>query len=158
MIDGLAFARALHVVAIVHWIGGISVVTTVVLPQARQLHSASAAVEAFEAFERRFARQACISILLAGLSGVYMLHTLNAWERFGDGRFWWLDLMVVVWLAFAVMVYLLEPLFVHERFRRMALADPDYAFALATRLHAVALAVTALVIVAGVLGAHGALP
>jgi uncharacterized membrane protein len=155
--DGLTLARAIHVLAIVHWIGGVSVVTTVVLPHVRRLGDAIAAVEAFEAFERRFARQARISILLAGLSGLYMLFALNAWDRLLDLSFWWIHLMVVVWLMFAIMVYVLEPLIVHDRFRRLALEDPTHAFGLAIVLHAFALAVSAIAIGAGVLGAHGIL-
>jgi hypothetical protein len=41
--------------------------------------------------------------------------------------------MAAVWLVFALMVYALEPLFVHERFRRLALVEPDRAFALQSR-------------------------
>lgn len=158
MIDGLTLARAIHVLAIVHWIGGVAVVTTIVLPHARGLGDAAAAVAAFESFERRFVGQVRISILLAGLSGLYMLYALDAWDRFRDLSFWWLHLMVAVWLVFATMVYVLEPLFLHERFRTFALKDPDRALALATRLHAVILFVSAIAIGAGVLGAHGALP
>ncbi len=156
-LDPLTLARAVHVLAIVHWIGGVSVVTTIVLPQARRMADPAAALQVFEAFERRFARQARISILLAGLSGLYMLHALDAWDRFRDASFWWLHLMVAVWLVFAVMIYALEPLFVHERFGRLTLAEPGRAFSLAIRLHAGALAVSALTIAAGVLGTHGAL-
>ena len=69
MIDDLALARAIYVLALVHWIGGVAVVTTVVLPGARRMPNAKDAVAAFEGFEQRFASQARISILLAGLSG-----------------------------------------------------------------------------------------
>ena len=48
MIDDLAFARAVHVLSLVHWIGGVAIVTTIVLPRARQLPSADEAVAAFE--------------------------------------------------------------------------------------------------------------
>lgn len=157
MIDGLTVARAIHVVAIVHWIGGVWAVTTIVLPEARSL-GVPAAAEAFERFESRFASQARVSILLVGLSGIYMLHTLDAWGRLADARFWWLHLMLIIWLLFATMIYVVEPLFMHDRFRRLNLADPQRAFALATRFHAAALAASALAIAAGVLGAHGALP
>lgn len=158
MFDGLTLARAIHILAIVHWIGGVAVVTTIVLPYARGLGDDDAAVAAFEAFERRFVRQVRISILLAGLSGLYMLYALDAWDRFREPSFWWLHLMVAIWLIFATMVYVLEPLFLHERFRAFALKDADRALGLATRLHAVALLVSAITIGAGVLGAHGALP
>jgi len=157
-IDDLALARAIHVLALVHWIGGLAVVTTIVLPNARALPDAQAAVAAFEAFERRFAAQVRISILLVGLSGLYMLAKFDAWDRFQYAAFWWLDLMVAVWTLFALMVYVLEPLVLHRRFREFALRDKTRAFAAAMRFHAVALLISAFAIVAGVLGAHGGLP
>jgi uncharacterized membrane protein len=157
ILDGLTLARAVHVLAIVHWIGGVSIVTTIVLPNASRLGNAGAAIEAFEEFEHRFAQQARISILLAGLSGLYMLYALHAWDRFRLGAFWWLDLMVAVWFGFAIMIYVLEPLFLHARFRKLARKNPGHAFKMATRVHAVALAVSAIAIAAGILGAHGAL-
>jgi uncharacterized membrane protein len=157
-IDDFALARALHVLALVHWIGGVAMVTTIVLPRARALPDARAALAAFEAFEGRFAAQVRVSILLAGLSGFYMLDKLQAWTRLLDPAFWWLALMVAVWAVFALMVFVLEPLVVHRLFHDYALRDKDRAFALAIRLHAAALAVSAVAIAAGVLGAHGALP
>lgn len=157
-IDDLALARAIHVLALVHWIGGLSVVTTIVLPHARRLPDAEDAIAAFEAFERRFAFQVRISILLVGLSGAYMLTKLDAWDRFRYAAFWWLDLMVAVWLLFALMVYVLEPLVLHRHFQEFALHDKNRALAAATRFHAVALTISAFAIIAGVLGAHGGLP
>lgn len=81
-IDDFALARAIHVLALIHWIGGMAAVTTIVLPRARRLPDAKDAVAAFETFERRFAQQVRVSILLVGLSGVYMLIKLDAWDRF----------------------------------------------------------------------------
>ena len=78
MIDDLAIARAIHVLCIVHWIGGVAAVTTIVLPRARALPDATAAVSAFEAFERRFGQQARVSVALTGVSGIYMLWRLAA--------------------------------------------------------------------------------
>ena len=69
MIDDLALARAIHVLAVVHWIGGIAIVTTIVLPQSRLLTDAHAAIASFETFERPFARQARVSVTLAGICG-----------------------------------------------------------------------------------------
>ncbi len=158
MIDDFTLARAVHVLALVHWIGGVAVVTTIVLPRARTLPDARAALAAFELFEGRFAAQARVSILLAGLSGFYMLEKLQAWGRLLDPAFWWLTLMVVVWVVFALMVFAFEPIVVHRLFHDYALRDKDSAFALAIRLHAAALAITGVAIAAGVLGAHGALP
>lgn len=158
MIDDIALARALHVVALVHWIGGVAMVTTIVLPRARALADPHAALTAFEGFEGPFAAQARFSILLAGLSGLYMLARLHAWTLLLDPEFWWLALMVAVWAVFALMVFVLEPLLVHRLFHDYALRNKERAFALAIRLHAVALAISVVAIVAGVLGAQGALP
>ena len=33
--DDIALARAIHVLALVHWIGGVAAVTTIILPRAR---------------------------------------------------------------------------------------------------------------------------
>lgn len=158
MFDDFAIARALHVLALVHWIGGVAMVTTIVLPRARAMTDAHMALTAFEVFEDRFAAQARGSILIAGLSGFYMLEKLQAWERLIDPAFWWLWLMVAVWAIFALMVFVLEPPFVHRLFRDYVMRDKDRSFALAIRLHAAMLSVAGVTILAGVLGAHGALP
>ena len=157
MIDDLALARAIHILALVHWIGGVAVVTTIVLPRARELPDAADAVAAFEAFERRFAQQARVSIFLAGLSGVYMLMRLDAWDPFRYASFWWMHLMVAVWVLFALMIYVVEPIVIHKLFHDFALREKDRAFALAAIFHAIALLVSAIAIGTGVLGAHGGL-
>jgi uncharacterized membrane protein len=141
----------------VHWIGGVAMVTTIVLPRARAMADAHAALAAFDAFEGRFAAQARFPILLAGLSGFYMLNKLQVWARLLDPAFWWLILMVVVWAVFALIVFVLEPLFVHRLFHDYALRDKERAFTLAIRLHAAALTISSVAILAGVLGAQGVL-
>ena len=155
MIDDLALARAIHVLAVVHWIGGIAIATTIVLPQSRLLTDANAAIASFESFERPFARQARVSVTLAGISGFYMLWRLAAWERFEAPAFWWLHLMVALWILFVLMLFVLEPLGIDRLFRSYALRQQERAFALATRLHWAALLIATFTIGAGVLGAHG---
>ena len=158
MINDFAIARALHVLALVHWIGGVALVTTIVLPRARALANAHDALAAFKAFEGPFAAQARVSILLVGLSGFYMLIKLQAWTLLLDPAFWWLALMVVVWTAFVLIVFVLEPLVVNRLFHDYALRNKDRAFSLAIQLHAAALTISCVAIMAGVLGSQGALP
>lgn len=157
MIDGVVLARAIHVLAIVHWIGGVAIVTTIVLPRARKIADPSEAAAAFDVFERPFAFQARISVLLAGLSGAYMLTRMQAWRLLDSTAFWWLDLMIAVWLLFAIMIYILEPLVVHRLFHDAVLRNKNSAFTTAILLHAAALTAAAAAIVAGVLGAAGGL-
>jgi uncharacterized membrane protein len=156
-VEYVAIARAIHVLALVHWIGGVAVVTTIVLPAARKMPTAVEAITAFERFERRFAAQVRVSIALVGASGLYMLYAFDAWDRFEHPSFWWMHLMVAVWALFAVMVYVVEPLLGHRRFHELALRDKDRAFTMAMRFHAVALGLSTIAIGAGVLGAHGGL-
>jgi hypothetical protein len=136
-------------------IGLAAAVTTIVLPHARRLPDANLAIAAFETFERRFARQARISVLLTGVSGIYMLWRLAAWGLFESFSFWWLHLMVALWIVFVLMLFVFEPLGIARLFRSYALREKDHAFALATRLHWVALVIATFTIGAGVLGAHG---
>jgi uncharacterized membrane protein len=157
--DDVAFARAIHVLSVIHWIGGVAFMTTIVLPQLRKsLDTAERAILEFETFERRFAFQVRISILLAGLSGAYLLMALDGWNRLQHLAFWWLHLMIAVWFLFAMMVYVLEPLLAHRLFHAYALRNKERAFAMAIRLHIVALLASAIAIGAGVMGAHGGLP
>jgi uncharacterized membrane protein len=153
----LLLARTIHVLGLVHWIGGVAFVTTIVLPSARRASTAKEALAVFNAFERRFAPQARISILVVGITGVYMLSKLHIWSQLQSVSFWWLDLMIVVWLVFSLMVYVLEPLGIDHFFAEFARRDKDRAFAIMTGLHALALAAAILAIAAGVLGAHGGL-
>ena len=66
--------------------------------------------------------------------------------------------MVVVWALFALIVFVLEPIFLHRRFHEFALSNKKRAFAAALRFHAGILVVATIAIAAGVLGAAGALP
>jgi uncharacterized membrane protein len=97
--DDVSIALAIHVLAVVLWIGGVAMVTTVLLPAVRQFKSAEERIAFFEKIERRFAWQARGTTLLAGASGFYMVHRLNLWSRFLTAEYWWLGAMVAVWLS-----------------------------------------------------------
>lgn len=115
-VESLVFARVLHVIAVVLWIGGVAMVTTVLLPAVRRLRRPEERVEFFERIESRFAVQARITTLIAGLSGFYLVHALGAWSRFGAAEFWWMHAMVAVWALFTLMLFVLEPLWLHRWF------------------------------------------
>ena len=80
--DDVTLARALHVLGVVLWIGGVAFVTTVLLPAVRDLQSPAERVAFFETAERRFGNQARVTTALTGLSGLYMVVRLNVWDRF----------------------------------------------------------------------------
>jgi len=95
-VDDVALARALHVLAIVLWIGGVGLVTTVLLPALRRLPDPAQRLALLEAVESRFSAQAKLSVLLAGVSGLYMLVRMDAWSRFTSLPYWWMHAMVLV--------------------------------------------------------------
>jgi uncharacterized membrane protein len=150
--DDLAIARAVHVLAIVEWIGGVALVTTVLLPNARRSQSGYAL---FEMAERRFAGQARIATLLAGASGFYMVERLGVWDRFAMIETWWMAAMLGLWLLFTVVLFIAEPLFLARWFRRRAAADPLAALALAQWFHWILLALSVVTIFGAVAGSHG---
>jgi uncharacterized membrane protein len=156
-VDDLAIARALHVLAVVHWIGGVSMVTLVLLPGLIRNVPPAERLASFELMEGRFAGQARISTLLAGASGFYMTHRLAAWDRFADLSFWWMHAMVAIWAIFTIILFVAEPLFLHRWFHERAVRDPDGTFRLVLRLHVVLLTLSVITIAAAVLGVRGAL-
>lgn len=107
--------RAIHVAAVVIWIGGVSIVTTVLLPALRRGDLGSDPLGALRVFERRFVWQARTCVVLVGFSGFYMAWRLVLWDRFQRGAFWWMHAMVLVWLLFSVVLFIAEPLISRRR-------------------------------------------
>ena len=155
--DEITIARALHVLAIVHWIGGVSMVTLVLLPAFSRMGQPTDRLSGFEAVEGRFAHQARWSTTLAAISGFYMVHAMGVWDRFTDPTYWWMHAMVLVWAVFAFMLFVAEPLFLKQWFARRAERNPDGTFRLVQRVHVVLLSLSLITVGAAVLGAHGAL-
>src|SRR6267143_2124304 len=111
MMDWGIVARAIHVVAVVVWIGGVWLVTTVLLPGMKKKPQQEW-IREFDAIEQRFAPQARIAVLLVLLTGLYMLYQYDLSDRFADGHYWWMHLMVCVWLIFAALLFVIEPLII----------------------------------------------
>ena len=152
--DWITIARALHLIAIVHWIGGLAMVTLVILPGIMRMPQ-ERKLETFLAIEERFAGQAKVSVTVAGLTGLYLVHGLVAWERFLDPGYWWMHAMVLVWAIFTFMLFVAEPLFLHAKVARMAQRDPAATFALMLRAHRILLALATVTVGGAALGAHG---
>lgn len=155
--DIITVARALHVLVIVHWIGGVTMITLVLLPGIMRHVPVERRLGLFEMIEGHFAVQARVSTLVAGITGFYMTHELGAWQRFADPGYWWMHAMVAVWAIFMSVLYVAEPLFLHRWFHDSASRDPEGTFRIVQRLHALLLVASLITVGAGLLGAHGAL-
>jgi uncharacterized membrane protein len=155
VMDDVTVARALHVLGIVIWIGGVAMVTTVVLPTVRRGDLGPSKLSAFEAIERRFACYARLAVIVVGLTGLYMTERLNLWDRFQSLGFWWMHAMVCVWLLFTLLLFVAEPLILHRRFHAWADKTPDTAFKMLHQAHWVLLAVSLITILGAVAGSQG---
>lgn len=153
--DDVIIARALHVLAVVIWIGGVSMATTVALPAIRRGGLGEDRLRAFEAFEHRFVWQARAAVIVVGLTGFYMTARLNLWARFRELTFWWMHAMVCLWLLFAFILFIGEPFILHRHFRDWVSRGPDAAFARLHHLHRVLLILSLVTIFGAVAGAHG---
>lgn len=147
--------RVLHILGIVLWIGGVAMVTTVLLPAVARLKSPLERIEFFEEIEGRFGNQAKFTTLLTGLSGFWLLFKLHAWEHFAEPQYWWMHAMVAVWLLFTLMLFIFEPLFLHRWFKESAKKAPEATFLLIRRLHVFLLSISLLTISGAVAGSHG---
>lgn len=152
--DDLAIARALHVLGVIHWIGGVAFVTLVVLPLSLARSSGEDGLSLFKTVERRFSAQVRFSIPLVGATGIWMVYRLDLWARFADPHFWWMGAMLGVWLVFAILVFVLEPL-LHPRFEEEARRAPASALQRMRLMHLILLSLAALTAFGAVAGAHG---
>lgn len=151
----LTLARVLHVIAVVLWIGGVSMVTTVIIPAVKKMKSKEEQMETFEKIEGRFALQAKITTLITGISGFYMVYVLDAWNRFLEPRYWWFHTMVIVWVLFTIVLYILEPFILHKLFKKYANINPEKTFNIMHKAHWILLILSLITIAGAVAGSHG---
>ena len=154
VIDDVEIARALHVVFVAHWIGGVAFVTLVGLPLARASGDAKKGWTLFEAIETRFAAQVRVSIPLAGATGLWMAWRLDLWGLFAEPAAWWMDAMVLLWALFMLIVFVIEPL-AHRRVAAMAAQDPAALLLRLSRAHRILLVAGIVTIFGAVAGSHG---
>jgi len=155
--DDAAIARAVHVAAVVIWIGGVAMATTVVLPLVRRKgQPVEKRLVLFEAVERRFVWQARTAVVLVGLSGFYMVDRYDLWSRFAAITFWWMHAMVAVWLIFTLLLFVIEPFILHGRVHSRALSGDESVFTRLHRAHWALLILSVVTVLAAVAGSHGA--
>jgi uncharacterized membrane protein len=156
-LNEFALARAVHILVVVLWIGGVAFVTTVLLPAVHRMQAPGQRLAFFDAIERRFAWQARVTTLLAGITGFWMTHRYGLWPRFADPAFWWMHAMVLVWVVFTLMLFVFEPLVLHRWLQTRSRRDPEGTFSLVQRLHWLLLGLSLLAVLGAVAGSHGGL-
>ena len=153
--EDYVFARVLHVIAVVLWIGGVAMVTTVIIPAVKKMKAKEDQIKTFEQIEGRFAIQAKITTLITGLTGFYMIYVLDAWDLYFEIKFWWLHAMTLVWILFTLVLYVLEPLILHKLFKKYAEENPTKTFNIIHRVHWILLLLSLIATAGVVAGSHG---
>ncbi|UTW63733.1 hypothetical protein KFE98_06205 [bacterium SCSIO 12741] len=153
--EWFTLARVLHVLAVVLWIGGVGMVTTVIIPAIKRLASKEDQIKTFEQIEGRFALQAKITTLITGITGFYMLYALNGWHRYFEFKYWWVHTMTLVWVIFSLVLYILEPFVLHRLFKKYANKNPEKTFQIMHRAHWFLLLLSLITTAGAVAGSHG---
>jgi uncharacterized membrane protein len=155
MMNDVTLARIVHVIAVIVWIGGVFMVTAVVLARGPKDWTPEDRLVVFESVERRFSWIARVATLLVGLSGLHMIWRLNLWDRFRDPAYWWMHAMVGLWGLFTFILFVAEPLFLHAAFQRRAASAPEAAFRTVRRLHWLLVILSFVTVAGAVAGSHG---
>lgn len=150
-----ALAKVVHVLCVILWIGGVAMITTILLPVTTKMQSAEKKIEFFEHIENRFATQARFTTLITGLSGFYMVHILDAWSRFTELRFWWMHAMIIVWLLFMLILYVLEPLVLRRKAKEQAQLNSNKIFIMIQKAHWALLGLSLITVIGATAGSHG---
>jgi len=151
----LTIARAIHILSIVIWMGGVAFVTIVLIPTIRRSSFKGDESDLFNIIENRFAYIAKALVLMAGLSGFYMIDQLDAWNRFWEIRYFWMHAMVLIWLMFVLALFLIEPFFIKNHSRIVKDERNLDALRKTQIVHSIILTLSLVTIFISVLGAHG---
>ncbi len=141
-------ALAIHVLSIVIWIGGVAFVTLVTFPMILRVEKSLDQVLMFQGVEHRFAKIAKAMVILAGLSGFYLIY-----EKGLSFGVW---VMIFVWTFYASLLFGLEKLI----FKRLFSApsgkqlDTKKVFNILQGFHWFVLALSFMAIAAGIYEGH----
>lgn len=135
---------AFHVLGVVWWVGGVAMVTATLLPIFNRLPAAER-IERITQLEGRFANQARVAVLVVGITGFWMYALLPGEVT----HTWWIGLMMLVWVLFAMMLFVAEPL--HLPAKLGLIHSPRKFLA----VHVVLLVLALAAVFSGVIGARG---
>ncbi len=140
-------ALTIHVISIVIWIGGVAFVTLVTFPMILRMDKSLEMVFMFQGVEHRFGKIAKVMVVLAGLSGLYLI--------FEKGLSFGVWVMMFVWAFYASLLFGLEKLIFKKLFGKPdQQADMKKVFNLLQGFHWVVLGLSFLAIAAGIYAGH----
>lgn len=140
-------ALTVHVLSVVIWIGGVAFVTLVTFPMILRMEKSLEMVMVFQGVEHRFGKIAKVMVILAGLSGLYLINV----KGFSAGVW----IMIVLWAVYASLLFGLEKMIFKKLFSKPdKQADMKTVFNMLQVFHWVVLGLSLFAIAAGVYAGH----
>jgi len=144
----------IHVIGVVIWIGGVAFVTMIVFPMIMRMEGSFEKMLFFQGVEHRFARIAKACVVIAGITGFWLLYLTNGWgilfTKGGIGP----TLMLVVW-TFYLFVLLFEGKLFKVIFKGESQRDTAQIFFRLSAFHWVVLGLSLFTIATGIWAGHG---
>lgn len=150
----LKLSAALHVIGVVIWIGGVGFVTMILLPMVHSMTDPMEKALLFQGVEHRFSKIVKWVIVLVGITGLYNLYRKGLYVIMPTWQGLWLDLMIGVYVVYALLIFGLEKALFKRIFKDMKNMDADQIFFRMSVFHWVVLALSLLAVGGGVIGAH----
>ena len=145
---------AVHVLAVVIWIGGVAFVTMTVFPMIMRMEGSLEKVIFFQGMEHRFAKIAKTAVFIAGLTGGWLLYITGEWKVLFTGQGIGPTFMLVVWTLY-VLVLLFEAKLFKLLFSGESQQDTAKVFSRLSIFHWVVLALSLIAVGIGVWAGHG---
>lgn len=154
--EWFTFFRALHVLFVVFWLGGVFFVTLVLLPALKPYNNEVRATW-FKTLENRFACIARFSVVMVLLTGLLLLHAVGFWQNPVSKQWFALYCMMALWSLFAFVLFIAEPFLLPRLLPRIVRRYPDFVFPYRwiCVMHYVLSVLSILVVVISILHAHG---
>lgn len=151
--------HTVHLLTVILWIGGLGFITILMLPMIIRMEDPLGKVLLFNRIEHKFAPLARVYNVIVGVSGFTLLYMTGAYKDIFTLDGLPLLFMAVVWVFWAVMLFVLEPIVVRKMIEKMQRSgeamEIESIFALMNRLHIVLLILSLLAASAGAAFAHG---
>lgn len=150
----LKLSAAIHVIGVVIWIGGVAFVTLILLPMIHAMTEPMEKALLFQRVEHRFSRIVKPTIIVVGLTGLYSLFAKGLYVLLPTAQGLWLDLMIGVFLFYALLIFGLEKALFKRIFKDIKTLNADQIFFRMSLFHWVVLTLSLLAVGAGVFGTH----
>ena len=154
----LPLMHIVHLLTVILWIGGLGFITILMLPLIIRMEDPLQKVLLFNRIEHKFAPLARVYNVIVGVSGFVMLYMTDSYKDLFTVEALPLLFMVAVWVFWAVMLFILEPVVVRKMIERMKRSgepmEIESIFSLMNRLHIALLILSLLAATAGAAFAH----